>query len=324
MPDDAIVLPLHLQERDVYVLRSLFESRIMTSVHVSTLHFEGKREAAKKRLQKLKAAGLISDRKRNVNEPSVLFLTRKAFGLLREHGILSEYPSFSVSSLERRAQVSDLTIRHELQVMDVKAAFHSAIGKVDSLALAEFSTWPLLHQFEARRPGPSGKEVTVKPDGFIRIREKETDRGLSEHTFFLEVDRSSETLDTLVNRVGCYVEYYKSGGFAVRNGASPLSFKEYPFRVIMVFKSAERRNNIAECLLQSNPPILTQAYLTTFEEAVENPLGPIWIRPVDFRIAHEVSEFRNGKRPQVYRRQAGRLHSIEWTINKIGLLEEEK
>lgn len=32
----------------------------------------------------------------------------------------------------------------------------------------------------------------MKPDSFIRIHEKEEDNGVSEHTSFLEVDRSSD------------------------------------------------------------------------------------------------------------------------------------
>jgi hypothetical protein len=123
--------------------------------------------------------------------PAILFLTRKAFVLLQERGVLAEYPKLDPSSMEKRARVSDLTLRHELEVMDVKAAFHSAIRATKKFSVAEFSTWPLLYQFEAFRSGHEGAEVMVKPDGFIRIREEEKDGGLSEHTFFLELDRSA-------------------------------------------------------------------------------------------------------------------------------------
>jgi hypothetical protein len=71
---------LQFQERDLALLRGLFECRVMTNDHATSHYFEGKNEAAKKRLQKLKAAGLISERPRRTFEPSILFLTRK--GLL--------------------------------------------------------------------------------------------------------------------------------------------------------------------------------------------------------------------------------------------------
>jgi Replication-relaxation len=316
---------ISLQERDVALLRGLFESRVMTTGHIATLHFDGKKEAAKKRLQKLKAAQLLGERTQRVNEPSVLFLTRQAFTLLESEGVLKEYPPIAQSSLEKRARVSDLTLRHELEVMDVKAAFHSAIRKTELFSTAEFSTWPLLNQFEAFRDGHSAAEVLVKPDGFIRIHEKEKNDGLSEHTFFLELDRSTETQDTLVTRAGCYFDYYKSGGFAVRNGAPRSDYKAFPFRVLMVFKNAERRNNTAERLLQNNPPIFTHACLSTFEEVTTDPLGPIWIQPVDYRDATKGTQFDSGQRRETwgYKRQSAREEFVERNVKKLRILVSE-
>jgi hypothetical protein len=67
---------LRLQERDLTLLRSLFECRVMTAAHVAALFFDGKHEYTKKRLQKIKAAGFITARKRRMNEPAILLLTR--------------------------------------------------------------------------------------------------------------------------------------------------------------------------------------------------------------------------------------------------------
>lgn len=271
-----------IQERDFQLLLGLFESRVMTIAHIATLHFAGKREATKKRLQKLKAAGLVGERERRVNEPSVLFLTRQGYALLRNQDLLSSFPQLSPAVFEKRARVSDLTLRHELEVMDVKAAFHSALRKSETFSIAEFSTWPRLHEFKATRPGCDSADVLVKPDGFIRIQEKEKDGGLSEHTFFLEVDRSTETQQTLVNRAGCYLDYYKSGGFALRNGAPRSDYKDFPFRVLFVLKSFQRRNNIAQRLLENRPPIRTMVYLSTFSDLLQDPLNRIWVRPIEF------------------------------------------
>ena len=315
---------LDYQTRDFAILSGLFESRIMTAAHIAALYFDGKHEATKKRLQKIKASGLIGERKRRVNEKSILFLTRKGYSLLQENGLLKPFPQLSSSAFEKRANVSELTIRHELEVMDVKAAFYSAVAKSDDFTIAEFSTWPLLHQFEARRPGHNHDEVLVKPDGFIRVHEKEKDGGVSEHTFFLEVDRSSETQDTLVNRAGCYLDYYQSGGFAVRNSAPRSAYKEFPFRVLIVLKTAERRNNSAERLLQSKPPILTQACLSTLAEVSANPLGAIWIRPLDYREALKQTAFEAGTRTKVYRRQSEREKSVENVISKVRLIESSE
>ena len=320
-PCDSITF----QKRDVELLRGLFESRVMTTAHVATLNFDGKKEAAKKRLQKLKAAGLLGERARRAYEPSVLFLTRKGLLLLREQGILNEYPTIHLPVLDKRARVSEQTLRHELEIMDVKAAFHLAIRQTEQFTVAEFSTWPLLYQFEAVRSGYDGREVTVKPDGFNRIHEIEQDGGVSEHTFFLEVDRSTETQDTLVVRAGCYLDYYKSGGFALRNGAPRSAYKDYPFRVLMVFKSAERRNNTAERLLQNNPPILSMVYLSTFEEVKADPLGAIWLRPVDYREAVKGTTFDQTRRREQwgYKRQTARELLVEQKVRKLKILDDD-
>src|ERR1022692_17848 len=113
---------LQLQDRDLIILRGLFESRVMTTAHATALYFDNKTDAANKRLQKLKLCGFIGERPRRAFQPSVLFLTRNGIKQLETEGILENYPPFALPALDRRARVSDLTIRHELEVMDVKAA----------------------------------------------------------------------------------------------------------------------------------------------------------------------------------------------------------
>ena len=294
----------------------------MAADHITTLYFDGKDEYPKKRLQKLKAAGLISERPRRMNEKAILFLTRKGFDLLNAEGKLSGYPSLGANSFEARVSVSELTLRHELDIMDVKAALHAALSKSKQFSILEFTTWPLLCQFEVARAA-DGAVTPVKPDGFIRIHEKEDGTKGFAYDCFLEVDRSSEIQDALVAKADSYREYYKSGGFAVRNGATRADFKAYPFRVLMVFKSAERRNNTAERLFQHTPPILTQVWLTTLAEATTDSLGPIWILPADYRKLIMGSEFdaqRPDRRSQ-YRRQGERQAFIESKIQKRRLLE---
>jgi hypothetical protein len=313
---------LQLQDRDLALLRGLFESRVMTAAHVAALYFDGKREYTKKRLQKIKAAELISERKRHVNEPSILFLTRKAFNLLDSRGELSGYPPLGANSFEARANVSESTLAHELEVMDVKAALHAALSDSEKFSILEFRTWPLLYQFDTARPA-DGISTTVKPDGFIRIYEKEIGTKGYAYDCFLEIDRSSEIQEVLVGKAECYREYYKSGGFAVRNGAPSTDFKAFPIRVLMVFKSAERRNNTAEGLLQLNPPILTQVWLTTIAEVTANPLGPIWIIPADYRTVMTGTPFPNRQpdRRSAYRRRPERETFIETKIRKRHLFE---
>lgn len=90
-------LKCQLRARDLTILRGFFESRIMTGEHAAALFSEGRSEAAKKRLQKLKAARLIAERPRNPFEPATLYLAKLGIAALAERGVL-----------QRRAKTSRL------------------------------------------------------------------------------------------------------------------------------------------------------------------------------------------------------------------------
>lgn len=93
------------------------------------------------------------------------------------------------------------------------------------------------------------------------------------------------TQETPALKAACYNDYYRRGGLAVRNGQPASAYKDFPFRILMVFKSAERRDNIGARLLKNNPSVLTQVWLTTMKEIIAEPVGAIRIRPLDYRNA---------------------------------------
>ncbi len=272
-----------LQERDFEVLRGLYESRMMTRVHISKIYFGGADEYTKKRIQQLKSADLIGERPR-LGQPSLLYLTSSALRLLREYGHLAAYPQVKSSTLAKRTQIKELTLRHELDVLDVKAAFASEISKGGTLKLQEFTTWPLLSMFEVYRSAKR-KYVPVEPDGFIRVGEPGQDGEKFEHSFFLEVDRSNESQRIVAEKAACYADFYRQGGFAARLGLDVSQIEEAPFCVLIVFLNEQRRNNAAEELLRLSPPVLKQALLTTLGEVKSAPLGNIWITPANYRQA---------------------------------------
>jgi hypothetical protein len=264
---------LSITPRDVKILRGLLESRIMTRAHAAALYFDGKVEATKKRIQKLQSAGFIGERRGQWNERSILFLTKAGYRFLAINDHLENTASFRWS--DKRMRVSDLTLRHELAVMDVRASLTPAIDRTGRFRVTEFCTWPELHAFKVLRPG-RGDLVTVRPDGYLSVAE-----GDFEHSFFVEVDRSTESLDVLCQRALCYREFYASGGFAIRCGGRRDQFKKFPFRVLMIVKSEQRRDNMADRLLSLQSPILSQVWLTTLREVVAAPLAEIWIQPRD-------------------------------------------
>ncbi len=84
---------LETQQRDIRFLQGLFESRIMTAAHVAALYFGNSREAAKKRLQKLKAAGLIAAQTLRISFVKPWDFLAKTNLAVRETGSISERTS---------------------------------------------------------------------------------------------------------------------------------------------------------------------------------------------------------------------------------------
>ncbi len=160
----------------------------------------------------------------------------------------------------------------------------------------------------------------MKPDGFIRLREKNEGGEEFDHLFYLEVDRSTEPQETLINRAACYRDHYRRGGLAVRHGHGADEFDKFPFRVLMIFKNAERRNNTAEKLLLMHPPILSQVWLTTFTEATTTPFEAIWTRSLDYRNAVYGSLFEHPHNGRIYRRDIRREIMVEQKIAKHALV----
>jgi hypothetical protein len=307
---------LELQARDLLLLRGLFESRVMTGAQVCALYFAGKSEAAKKRLQKLKAHKLIGERPRRVYAPSILFLSKRGFVELLSREMLKDYPRMTWHNLEKRVQVSELTLRHELDVMDAKAALSVALNATERFIVSEFATWPTLYQFTAAKPKVAGhyraETMTMKPDGFIRVQASNSDDASGSHLFFLEIDRSTESQETLALKAYGYRDYFQSGGLAERYGYAVMDYKRFAFRVLMVFRNAERRNNCAETLLRMSPPVLSQVWLTTQEELLRDPLGAIWLRSQDYRDAVAGTDFDVTRKVEaVYRRRPDREVLVE-------------
>jgi hypothetical protein len=176
---------IELQARDLELLKGLFESRLATLAQLAELHFDGKKEAVQNRVKKLKDAGFLKERPRaSVGAPSIVHLSRRGFETLTERGMLARYPRFIWSNLEDRAKVSPITLKHELNVMNIKATFARELRAWDDLALAEFCTWPMLYEFKAKTHEQELDLVKVKPDGFFILRLP------SEQQFFLSRSRS--------------------------------------------------------------------------------------------------------------------------------------
>ncbi len=225
--------------------------------------------------------------------------------------------------MERRAHVSPFTLHHELDVLSTKAALTAALRSASHHRIIEFNTWPRLFAFRTRQQTADGygRAVLMKPDALLRVQSEfvsETPQPLS---FFLKLDRSTETQQNLRGRASGYLEFYRSGGFARRYGQPSQEFRQFPFRVLWIFRNSERRNNAAESFLRHHPPLLTMPWLTTFDELLNDPLGNIWIRPLDYQRVVRGTPFDPilQSPSTFYRRQSAREQFIELHIAKVAL-----
>jgi Replication-relaxation len=272
-------LPIVVTDRDVRVLRELFDSRLLTTSQLAAIHFDARIEAAKQRLHHLKKAKLITGRARiSPAEPQPIKLTRDGFQWLRDHAGLDDYPRLSWGSMRVRLSVSDLTLRHELAVGDVKAAFYNHARKHEGVTIDRFVTWPRLLRF--KNPDARSSQKLVSPDGFTRMSMAIAEQSVR-YDCFLEIDRGTETIGRILARAVAYVQHYKGGAYAKRLGGDPNRPHEYPFRVLWTFPSRSRLRNFAEACRKSTPPILKMHWLAVQADVVTDPFSDIWVRPVD-------------------------------------------
>ncbi|MEM9753491.1 MAG: replication-relaxation family protein [Planctomycetota bacterium] len=274
-----------VQARDLAILRGFYECRTMTLRHVADLHFAGSYKAAQKRVAVLKRAGLLRELTPvGVGESAALVFRPKAYRLLVEHQALGELPAVGWKVLEKRADISPVTLRHELDVVSVRAAFENSARSSESptLEVVRFTTWPRLVKFRSRRLRPKAGEsplLTLHPDGYAEVATASTIEPHRRWYFFLEVDRSTESLDRLVEKMHAYRDFYTRGGFARRQGMDPDDFKRYPYRVLFTFRTEARRKNAAAAFAEARPKLGGMPWLTKFDQTITDPLGSIWQTP---------------------------------------------
>ena len=295
-----------LQPRDISLLRALLATRITTTGEASETFFHGSKEATRKRLARLREAGLISKKSGELAGASSISITPAGITALRAGRPGSE-------RRERPKHRGRGASAHEAEVMEVEEAFTSA----GAPWRCDFRAWP----GGAVAPSFSVGGAMVCPDAFVRIYNSDTS-GISGGSFFIEVDRSTERLETLAAKAEAYRAFLGTGGFARLCGHPLSSRRRHPFRVLVVVPSEERRNNVAERLLRCRPPILRLVWLSTLEEVRRDPLGAIWVRPADYREAVRGTPYADATAPRRgYRTRPERERLVADRVTKQRLLQ---
>ncbi len=292
----------HLLPRDLSLLADVFDSRFITIPHAARLHFPGLKSAersANRRLQRMAGAGLLKreegyfghslSRDGTRREVKTIYrFTKSAFDLLIAHGLIRNLAGgdWSGSVRKRFEALKTSTLAHEVGMLDIKAALRPAIDACTHLSVGEFGVWPLAYTFSV--PG-AGTRVTLRPDGFLHVREhRPAQDSVQHHFFYLEFDRGTEQHRTLVEKVQGYRHHLHGGGFLQWLGVGDAKPRDYPFRVLFVVDTpdaASRRDNIAATLARLG--VQTHTPITTLAELVSDPLGCIWVTPRTYALAPE-------------------------------------
>jgi hypothetical protein len=246
-------MPIQLQSRDFLIFGQLQSCRFLTLGQVADLCFEGRREAAKKRLRKLQQGALLLRHSQGMNFPSIFMMTKQTYSLLDQNTHANQRFHQTLPALT--------TLRHEILIRDFRAAlFRNARSSLIEISVFTLNCRELKFQ--------TGGSV-LRSDGYFEV--KRNDKVLR---YFLEVDLGSESHSVLLNRVQEYQTLYKSGLLAARLQAGREHFRRFPFRVLFLFLSEARLQSFLLKLYEIGCRDFVLA--NTFPKVLQGPLKIFW------------------------------------------------
>jgi protein involved in plasmid replication-relaxation len=198
--------PLALQDRDLELLRTAHEYRLISTPQYLRLFSLESQDGIYTRLQKLFHHGYLDRLGENPNAPLVYALGRRGAEVL---------------DVSRRKEVGDRYLAHQLMIGD----FRIALTLAASPSGIEVS-W---------RRFPDGQPV--RPDGFFGLRFPFLPEGRNRAFFFLEADRSTMPRERFLAKLYAYQTWHAAGGHTAALGIKA-------FRVLTVTKSVERMRSL--------------------------------------------------------------------------------
>jgi Replication-relaxation len=193
-----------LSARDLAIIAQVAELRLMSARQIQAIHFpesEHENEAAAMRARQRVLARLIRERLLVALERRIGGIRAGSAGLVLALGPVGQRV-IGLDGTRRRAyepswRFVDHTLAVSQLVVDVNVAARA--GLLDVLeAQAEPECW--------RTVAGMGGRLVLRPDAFLGL-------GVGEYElrWFIEVDRSSESLPVIVRKSRLYADYYQSG-----------------------------------------------------------------------------------------------------------------
>jgi hypothetical protein len=228
-----------LSDRDWAVLHDLGRVRLLTGRHIQRLHVVEDSPLTQARrtrslLQRLNDMGLVTRLERRVGglrAGSAGFTY--ALSTTGQQLITGKGPAGG-HRLRRPWEPSSIFVDHALAVSELYVQLREAARHDPGVEPLDFQAEPgaWRHWY-----GPSGEPFVLKPDAFVVVA---TDA--EEHFSFLELDRSTESLQVIRRKALTYVSYWQSGQEQVAQGLFP--------RVVFVVPDERRKAGVVDTLSQ--------------------------------------------------------------------------
>ena len=286
--------PFQLTERDKAIVQAVHHYRMLERRQVEALFFtsasgqQTNTSYARKRLRYLHLHSYLErilrpiDPSQGSRGPVYRLGPKGAQFLAGQSGILLSQFRYWGRGDDRdshKTQVQPMFLEHGLALADVRMAFEKAAKR----NACQIETW--LDEMDIRHapehdsvtialPDTPRERVAILPDGYFLLA---TMHGRGH--FFLEVDRSTETINRKWTRkILGYKEYVRSGGFHKRYGASR---EQTALRILTTTISLQRAQNLKTAVERYGPVEMSAPfYFAPLNEvlASESFASPIWLR----------------------------------------------
>ena len=259
---------MQLQERDLKLLTDLFLHRLMSRSQLEQLYFTSA-SRCNVRLRQLFDHKLVER----------YYLPLAPYGAqciysLGEAGVLpvSRRLEWEIDEVKRQAKrhKTPQFLEHTLAINETRLAFREA--------LAASPTWNLerwipeiqcRHDYDIRSASGDWAREVFKPDGFVRLQNRETRQ---KSDYFFEIDRGHTSSSKFADKLDSYARYLESGLFEQMFGAAT-------FRTLVITTGPLRLKNLRALVEGQGNRLFC---FTTFEEAESRGvLAPIWRFPLE-------------------------------------------
>jgi len=260
--------PMRLMERDIEILKAVYEFRIVRGDQLQALYF-GSQSTASYRLSRLYQHGFL-DRHflptlgGLASSPALYTLGKRGVDVLRR--VLDCGPK-DIRKPPNNQELSPLFLEHLLQINDFRVAVTVAAreqGYTLEMWLDDYQLKAAYDRVVIQTPKGRRRSVSLIPDGYCVLQVPQ-----GRACFFLELDRGTMTRSRFRDKVLAYQAYIASGQYEKRYGTRSL-------RVLTVTSGPRRLENLREEAEQARGGRVF--WFTTLEHiAPETVLSkPIW------------------------------------------------